>query len=455
MLSGLLIALFGSVASAMIVASALPTLARELVVSPSEATLVVTVSLLGMTVAVPVWGRAADHFDLKRVLQIVMLVFIGGSLAAGLAPSFEGVVAARAVQGVSTGGVLVLAQTVTAKVTTSSRRGAYTGYLGAVMSLASLCGPVLGGLIVDAPGLGWRWCFLLLVPLALVSLVVLSAALPRRPERRAPFRADVGGVVVLLVTTAALLSWLALAGSAFPWLSLPSVLLLALIALGAVGLVIVERHAVAPVVDLGALSLAAVRWSVVASIALGAVMFASVLNLSQYWQLGRGASAAEAGLLLAPMLAGTLVASIAAGYASVRARGLRAVLVAGSLTLVVGLGLLGLLGPTTAGWFVLAASGLAGVGMGALMQNLVLVAQRAAPALSVGRVTSLVSLSRSVSGVIGVSVFSTAAVAGAAVPPAAIVAASTGTVFIAMAVLALGAVLAVALIVRRELPPPG
>lgn len=450
-----MLALFGSVSSAMIVANALPALARDLGVSPAEATLVVTVSLLGMTVAVPVWGRVADHFDQKRVVQVVLLIFIGGSLAAGLAPGFEGVVTARAVQGVSTGGVLVLAQTVIAKVTTPTRRGAYTGYLGAVMSLASLCGPMLGGLVVDAPGLGWRWCFLLLVPLAVVSFAVLTVALPSRSDEPVPFRVDVGGVLLLLVTTAALLSWLTLGGSAFPWLSLPSALLIALVVLGCVGFVVVERRAVAPLVEFGALSLAGIRWSVVASIALGAVMYASVLNLSQYWQLGRGASAAEAGLLLAPMLAGTLVASIAAGYVSVRPRGLPAVLVAGSLTLVVGLGLLGLLGPATPGWFVLAASALAGVGMGALMQNLVLVAQRSAPSMAVGRVTSLVSLSRSVSGVIGVSIFSTAAVAGAAVPPAASVATSTGTVFLAMAALALGAVLAVLLLVRSEVPPPG
>lgn len=418
MLVGLMVGLFASVSSAMIVATALPTIVRELGATTSDGVWIVVASLLTMTVSTPIWGRCADHLDRKRVTQVAILLFVVGSLGAGLAPSLGMLIGMRAVQGAAMGGLLVASQAVIGAITTPRQRGAYSGYLGAVMSIASLCGPLMGGLIIDAPGLGWRWCFFLLVPLAVASLVIVQATLTVGRES-SPFRVDGAGTTLIAVTITALVAWITFAGVRFDWVSWPSVVLLAATLLAGTASVLVERRVRQPVLDLALFREPTVRWTVIGSIAIGAVTFASMLYLSQYLQIGRGYSASWAGALAAPMLLATVVASIIAGHLVARTGRLRAVLIGGSVLLSTGLGLLGTIGSATPDWFVIAATVLVGLGIGSLMQNFVLAAQNAVDLGQLGRVSSTVSMFRSLSGALGVSVLGAVLAHGAGTDEAA------------------------------------
>lgn len=343
-LSGLIVGLFASVSSAMIVATALPTIAAEFSRSPASSVWVIVASLAAMTLATPTWGYLADRFDLKRVAQAAVGVFVLGSLGAGFSNHLEELIAMRAIQGVAMGGLMVTSQALVRVVAPPHRIAAYSGYLGAAMSFASLSGPVMGGAIVDAPGLGWRWCFWLLIPLALTSLVIINLGVrPTSASSRARTQIPARGL-----------------------LARPNF-----------------------------------RWAIVASVAIGAVMFSSILFLSQYFQLGRGYSATVAGLLSTPMLLATLVTSIVAGH-TVHKIGLRPVLVTGATLLIAGLVGMAGLGLDLPLWLIITASVLVGGGIGTVMQNFILVAQSSATRGAVGRATSSISMARSLSGAVSI-----------------------------------------------------
>lgn len=446
MLVGLTVGLFGSASSAMIVANTLPAIEADLGADPAGGSWVVVGSLLAMTVSIPLWGRLADAVDGKRVVQAALVLFVIGCLGAGLAPGLGGLIASRAVQGVAMGGILVSSQAVIARAVPGQRRAAYLGYLGATMSIASLCGPLIGGFLVELPGAGWRSAFFVLIPFALVGLVVVEAALPRRVGPGG-FRVDAAGLALLALAVTALLLLVTFGGVAFAWWSVPGVALGIVGVLAAIALVLVERRVADPVLDLAALAVPAVRWSVVGSVAIGAVMFSAVLYLSQYWQLAREVSAAVTGLLVAPLLAATLVASIVSGH--VVAHGSRArgrTLLLGSILLAVGLAGLATVGLAPPAWLVIAAASFVGLGMGALMQTFLLVAQLAAGGERVGRTTSLVSMLRSLSGAAGVAVLGAVV---AALAPGEGYAAAVAVAFGAAAVVSLGAVVA-ALVLGRD-----
>ncbi|MCM3657688.1 MFS transporter [Agromyces mediolanus] len=403
-LVGLTVGLFGSASSAMIVANTLPAIEADLGADSAAGSWVVVGSLLAMTVSIPLWGRLADAFDGKRVVQAAFVLFMIGCLGAGLAPGLGGLIATRALQGVAMGGILVSSQAVIARAVPGQRRAAYLGYLGATMSIASLCGPLIGGVLVELPGAGWRSAFFVLIPFALVGLVVVEAALPRRPGPGG-FRIDAAGIALLALAVTSLLLLVTFGGVGFAWWSPQGLALGALGLFGALALVLVERRVADPVVDLAALAVPAVRWSVVGSVAIGAVMFSAVLYLSQYWQLGRGVSAAVTGLLVAPLLAATLVASIVSGHLVARGPRARAgTMLVGAILLTAGLAGLATVGLEPPGWLIVAAASLVGLGMGALMQTFLLVAQLAVGSERVGRTTSLVSMLRSLSGAAGVAV---------------------------------------------------
>ncbi|GGR28132.1 MFS transporter [Agromyces mediolanus] len=445
-LVGLTVGLFGSASSAMIVANTLPAIEADLGADPAGGSWVVVGSLLAMTVSIPLWGRLADAVDGKRVVQAAFVLFVIGCLGGGLAPGLGGLIASRAVQGVAMGGILVSSQAVIARAVPGRRRAAYLGYLGATMSIASLCGPLIGGFLVELPGAGWRSAFFVLIPFALVGLVVVEAALPRRAGPGG-FRVDAAGLALLALAVTALLLLVTFGGVGFAWWSPQSLVLGAVGLLAALALVLVERRVADPVLDLAALAVPAVRWSVVGSVAIGAVMFSAVLYLSQYWQLARGVSAAVTGLLVAPLLVATLVASIVTGHVVAhgpRARG-RALLL-GSILLAAGLAGLATVGLAPPAWLVIAAAGLVGLGMGALMQTFLLVAQLAAGGERVGRTTSLVSMLRSLSGAAGVAVLGAVV---AALAPGEGYAAAAAVAFGAAAVVSLGAVVA-ALVLGRD-----
>jgi MFS family permease len=218
-LSGLLLALFVAMLSSTVVSIALPQIIGSLNGSQTQYTWVVTATLLTATASTPIWGKLADLYSKKLLIQIAIVIFVLASAAAGLSQSTEQLIAARAVQGLGVGGLQALVQVAIAAMIPPRERGRYNGYLGGVMALATVGGPLLGGLIVDTSWLGWRWCFYVGVPFAVVALVLLQLTLRLPVFRREDVKIDYLGAVLIAAGVSVLLIWISFVDSSFAWTS--------------------------------------------------------------------------------------------------------------------------------------------------------------------------------------------------------------------------------------------
>ncbi|MEU1687734.1 MDR family MFS transporter [Micromonospora sp. NPDC005707] len=403
-LSGLLLVLFVAMLSSTVVSTALPKIIGALNGSQTQYTWVVTATLLTATATTPIWGKLADLFNKKLLIQVAIVVFLAGSVAAGFAHSAGQLIAARAFQGIGVGGLQALVQVAIAAMIPPRERGRYNGYLGGVMALATVGGPLLGGLIVDTSWLGWRWCFFVGVPVAAVALLLLQATLHLPTARRDNVKIDYLGATLIAAGVSLLLIWISFVDDSFAWLSWQtgamvggSVLLLALA-------VLVESRAAEPVVPLEIVRERTTALAILGSLAVGMAMFGGAVFLGQYFQIGRGYSPTEAGLLTIPMMAGVLLSSIVAGRLITSSGKIKPYIVAGSIILVVGFALLGTIDHETSLVLVGAAMFIVGVGVGMTMQNLVLAVQNTVALKDIGAASSSVAFFRSLGGTIGVSV---------------------------------------------------
>ena len=217
-LSGLLLAMFVAMLSSTVVSNALPRIVTDLEGSQTGYTWVVVATLLTMTATTPIWGKLADLFSKKILVQTALVIFSIGSLIAGFAPSMEVLIGARAIQGLGVGGLTALVQVVIASMVSPRERGRYSGYIGATFALATVSGPLIGGLIVDTPGLGWRWCFFVGLPVAALAFAVLQKTL-HLPVIKREVHIDYLGATLLVGGVSLLLVWVSLAGNQFDWIS--------------------------------------------------------------------------------------------------------------------------------------------------------------------------------------------------------------------------------------------
>ena len=402
-LSGLLLAMFVAMLSSTVVTNALPRIVTDLDGSQTGYTWVVVATLLTMTATTPVWGKLADLFSKKLLVQSALVIYSAGSLIAGLAPSMGVLIGARAIQGLGVGGLTALVQVVIASMVSPRERGRYSGYIGATFALATVSGPLIGGVIVDTPGLGWRWCFFVGLPVAALAFVVLQKTL-HLPVRRREVHVDYLGATLLVAGVSILLVWVSLAGTSFAWGSATSVFLVALglLVVGA-ALYVEARVAVEPVIPLRLFRDRTTSLATVASVLVGLAMFGSTVYLSQYFQLSRGMSPTMAGLMSVALVGGLLVSSITSGRVITRTGRWKRFLVAGMMTVVVGLALLAGIDDTTSLWYVGAGMAVLGLGLGAVMQNLVLSVQNNVAQADLGAASSLVAFFRSMGGSVGVA----------------------------------------------------
>lgn len=402
-LTGLLMALFVGVLSSTIVSNALPRILGDLGGTQAEYTWVVSASLLAMTASTPIWGKLADLYSKKVLVQAAIGIFLIGSLLCGLAVSTSQLIGFRVLQGLGMGGLQSLAQVVIAAIITPRERGRYMGYLSAIMSLAVVGGPLLGGVIVDSP-LGWRWCFFVGVPLAAIALVVLQRTLNLPTTPRDDVSIDYLGALVIAAGVSALLLWTSLAGKEFAWGS-PTSIGLAVAGVLLLGLaVVVERRAKEPVVPPFLFRDRTFVLATVASLFVGVAMFGSTIFLSQYFQLARGATATEAGVMTLPMIVGMFVASNVAGQLISRYGRWKRYLVTGGASLVAGLTLAAVIVSSTVPyWQVAIAMLLVGTGVGMTQQNLVLAVQNTVALRNMGAASSTVTFFRSLGGSAGVA----------------------------------------------------
>jgi EmrB/QacA subfamily drug resistance transporter len=401
-LSGLLLALFVSMISATVVSTALPRIVSDLGGSESGYTWVVVATLLTMTASTPIWGKLADLYSQKLLVQLALLVFAAGSVLAGLAPSLGFLIAARAVQGIGAGGLSALVQVVIASMVSPRERGRYAGYIGAVFAVATVSGPLLGGLIVDTPWLGWRWCFFVGLPVAVLAFAVLQRTL-HLPAVRREVRVDYLGALLITAGVSALLIWVSLAGTEFAWLSWTTAWMTGLGLLLLVAAALTELRVPEPIIPMRLFRDRTTSLATFASAMVGVAMFGSTVFLAQYFQIARGMTPTRAGLMSLPLVIGLFLSSIVTGRLITAYGRWKGYLVGGMVLVIVGIGLLGTIDHTTALVVVGAYMALLGIGLGAVMQNLVVAVQNNTAQRDMGAVSALVAFFRTLGGAVGVS----------------------------------------------------
>nr|WP_277871260.1 MDR family MFS transporter [Cryobacterium levicorallinum] len=401
-LSGLLLGMFVSILANTVVSTSLPLILSDLKGSQSAYTWVVTATLLATTVSTPIWGKVADLFNRKLLIQLALAVFVIGSALAGFSQDAGTLIAFRVLQGLGAGGLVALSQIIMADIISPRERGRYAGLFGAVMALGTIGGPLLGGVVTDA--FGWRWNFFIALPVAIVAIVLLQRTLhlPARPKR--VVRMDYLGAALITSSISLLLIWVTLAGSQFEWLSMTSWVMAIGAVLLLVAAVIVEMRATEPIIPLSLFRSRTFTFATVASLAVGVSLFGTSVFLSQYMQLARGATPTESGLLTIPMMGGLLISSTLFGTVISRRGTWKSIMVSGSVLMLVGTTLLGTLDVYTSLVFVGVYMFTLGAGLGMVMQNLVLVVQNTIEVRHLGVATSSVTFFRSLGGAVGVSV---------------------------------------------------
>ena len=410
-LSGLLLGMFISMLASTVVSTSLPVIISELKGSQSSFTWVVTATLLATTVSTPLWGKFADLTNRKILIQAALIIFALASAIASFSTSPTLLIAMRVLQGLGAGGLAALSQIVMADILSPRERGKYAGLFAAVMAVATVGGPLLGGVITDS--LDWRWNFLLPVPLAVVAIILLQKTLHLPKREPVKLSIDYWGIAGITAGFSLLLIWVSLGGQQFAWSSGTSYLMLGTSLLIIAAAMFAETRAADPIIPLKLFKDRTFTLSVVASISVGVSMFGTSVYLSQYMQLARGASPTESGLMTIPMMAGLLISSTIIGALVTKSGRWKGFLVGGSVLMVVGSYLLSNLHYNTPFFKVAVSMFILGAGMGILMQNLVVIVQNKVSANQMGVATSSVTFFRTLGGTIGVSALG--AVLGASV----------------------------------------
>jgi EmrB/QacA subfamily drug resistance transporter len=408
-LAGLLTGMFMAILSGTVVATALPRIITELDGSQAAYTWVVTATLLATTASTPIWGKLADLTDKKRLIQLALLVFLVSSLLAGLAQNTAQLIACRVLQGIGAGGLTALVQVIIAAMIAPRERGRYMGYIGAVMAAGTVGGPLLGGFIVDTPWLGWRWCFFIGAPFALLAILVLRKTL-QLPVVTRRVRIDYAGAVVIVAAVSLLLLWVTFAGEngKYPWVSWQTAVMLGGTVLLTALAVLIESRAAEPIIPLRLFRSRTVTLATTASVSIGLALFGTTVFLTLYFQISLGRSPTAAGLMTLPMVAGLLVCATVVGRLITRTGVWKRYLLLGAASLTAGLALMSTIDAHTDFRLLSLYMVLVGAGIGMTMQNLVLAVQNVVELRNLGAASSVVTFFRSLGGALGVSVLGAA-----------------------------------------------
>ncbi|MFE1755194.1 MDR family MFS transporter [Streptomyces anandii] len=407
-----------------IVSTALPTIVSDLG-GLEHLSWVVTAYLLASTAATPLWGKLGDQYGRKKLFQTAIVIFLIGSALCGMAQNMPQLIAFRALQGLGGGGLMVLSMAIVGDVVSPRERGRYQGLFGAVFGATSVLGPLLGGLFTQH--LSWRWVFYVNLPVGVVALAVIAAALhiPRKTQRHV---IDYLGTLLIASVATCLVLVASLGGTTWAWAS-PQIIALAVLGVAlAVAFVAVERSAAEPVLPLKLFRVRTFTLSAVISFIVGFAMFGAMTYLPTFLQVVQGISPTLSGVHMLPMVIGMLLASTGSGQIVSRTGRWKVFPLAGTAVTTIGLLLLHRLDERSStaemsGYFFVF-----GLGLGLVMQVLVLIVQNAVSYEDLGVATSGATFFRSIGASFGVAIFGTvfasrlgdkltAAFRGAALPP--------------------------------------
>ena len=399
--AALMLGMFLAALDQTIVSTALPTIVGDLG-GLDHLSWVVTSYLLASTASTPLYGKLGDMYGRKPVFLAAILIFLAGSMLSGLSQSMAELIAFRALQGVGAGGLMVGAQAIIADIVPPRDRGRYMGLIGSVFAVASVAGPLLGGFFVET--LSWRWVFYVNLPIGIVAVLVVALRLHlHTPSHRHAI--DYLGAALLTAGVSSLILLTTWGGNLYDWGS-PVIVGLGVAGVALlVAFVLQERRAAEPIVPLGLFRSAVFRVASSLGFLIGLAMFGAIVFIPLFLQLVYGVSPTSSGLRMLPLMGGLLGASILSGRFISRIGRYKAFPIAGTAVTTAGLYLLSRLEVDTAPWVASVYMLVVGVGIGLVMQVLVLVVQNDAPPRDIGVATSTATFFRSMGGSLGVALF--------------------------------------------------
>jgi len=406
-LVGLMLGMLLAALDMTIMASATKTIADKLHGQTIQAW-VTTAYLITSTIATPLYGKLSDIFGRKPMYLTAITLFLTGSVLSGVANSMYELAAFRAVQGLGAGGLMSLALAIIADVVSPRERSRYQGYFMGVWGVSSVLGPVVGGFFAGAGTVlgidGWRWVFLVNVPVGIVGLIVVTKFL-NVPHKRVNHRIDYWGAGALTMALVPLLI-VAEQGREWGWDSGRSLLMYAIGVVGIAGFIVIERL----MGDEALLPMRLFRRPVFSltnaiNFVMGLGMFGMMMSLPLYLQIVKGATPTESGLLTLPMTAGILVASMGSGIVISRTGRYKRFPIMGLALVSASMFLFAQISVDTPMWQTMIVMGFAGAGLGLCMQTLILAIQNDVPAKDMGVATSSATFFRSIGGTVGTAVF--------------------------------------------------
>ncbi|MFV6027969.1 DHA2 family efflux MFS transporter permease subunit [Streptomyces sp. NPDC056264] len=386
-----------------IVATALPTIVSELG-GMEHLSWVVTAYILASTAGTPLWGKLGDQYGRKRLFQGAIVLFLIGSALCGIAQNMPQLIAFRAVQGLGGGGLIVLSMAIVGDLVPPRERGRYQGLFGAVFATTSVLGPLLGGVVTQQ--LSWRWVFYINLPIGIVALFVIAAVL-HVPVRATRHTIDYLGTLLIASVAICLVLVASLGGTTWAWGSAQIIGLAVLAAVLLVLFVRVERRAAEPVLPLKLFRIRTFSLVSVISFVIGFAMFGAMTYLPTFLQVVQGVTPTRSGVHMLPMVAAILITSTVTGQIVSRTGRWKVFPIAGTAVTCLGLLLLHRLTENSSTAEMSVYFFVFGVGLGLVMQVLVLVVQNAVPYADLGVATSGATFFRSIGASFGVAVFGT------------------------------------------------
>ncbi|MGK9147837.1 MFS transporter [Plantibacter flavus] len=403
---GLMAGMFLSALDQTIVGTSMRTIADDLDGMALQAW-VTTAYLITSTVSTPIYGKLSDIFGRRPLFIIAISIFLIGSLLAGMSGSMYELAIFRAIQGLGAGGLMALPLTIMGDMLAPRERAKYQGYFLAVFGVSSVIGPLIGGLFAGAPELlfitGWRWVFLINLPIGVIALAIVLRFL-HIPHTRHSVRIDWWGAATVVLAVVPLLL-VAEQGRIWGWASAGSIACYAIGVAGIVAFILVERAmGDDALIPLKLFKNSTFRVATILGVLVGFGMFGAMMTVPLFLQLVEGATPTESGLLMLPMILGLMISSIASGQIIARTGKYKAFPIVGTFLLLSGFFYFSFATADKPVWWMMGGMLLVGLGLGQLMQTLTIASQNAVEARDIGVATSSSTFFRQIGGTLGTAV---------------------------------------------------